>query len=522
MNRRLFAAALVGLPLALGIGAGTAVAQPPAVAPPLGSISSPISSAPVYPGIVVGWDFNSATRLVAISCAHSTDRPAWVMDLVPQQLSRGETAGYSKDIPVIDTVKLGSTVEWAAYGPDPTVPLIRSGCLDASGQRGLLWGEPVISERAVVRPPPAGIPLAILPGEAATTPVYAPAPNTAPAPAAATETTTAPATTSAAAAPTAQAPAYTGTPNSSASSHTTDSGGDSGTPWGSIIFGLLTLLFAALSRATSWRVRQDNDKDEIPVRGHLYGGAAALAGLIAASSAPASIGGFFGAAVLAVLVALVLSAQRAASSGFKVSAVALIQTARTDWPGAGVGAGIGFIIGYVTSSGLLTPGALYGLLAGAGIGIGAAHLRQTHTRVAAWKIDAATVADILGVKERDILETGEVAFATTAEGGVVVTTLNQTARSHLPGIEDRCADIAPHLMVTYADRQRVEIGPVDSATAAHRESMTGSGGLVGGAHAGADPWVGEAPAPGAATSVDMHKPSTGTGDAVVDLSAGWD
>jgi len=167
---------------------------------------------------------------------------------------------------------------------------------------------------------------------------------------------------------------------------------------------------------------------------------------------------------------------------------------------------------------------LYGVIAGAGIGIGAAHLRQTHARVAGWMIDAAAVADILGVPEKTITETGEVAFATTAEGGFMVTTLNQAARSHLDGIEDRCAQVAPHLMVTRADRMGVEVGPVDAETAAHRAAMTGSGGLVGGAHSGADPWAGQpAPAPGAAGSVDMHKPgTTGAGPGVVDLSAGWD
>lgn len=511
MTRRAIAAVLAAVPLALGIGAGTAAAQPP-VAPPLGAITAPISSAPTLPG-VLGWGFDGATRLVAISCARSPDRAVWVMPLTQQPLLSGGTAGFSKAVPIIDTAKLGVLVEWAAYGPDPTVPLLRSGCIDSAGQRALSWGDPVISERAVVTPPPAGAPLAILPGEPVTTPIYAPAPPA--------TTTMAPSATSAAAAPTAQPPSYTGTPGyySAPSQSTSDPGG--GTPWGAIIFGLLTLLFAALSRLTSRRVHRDEDVDKIPVRGHLYGGAAALVGLIAASSAPASVGGFLGAAVLAVLVALVLSAQRAASSGYKVSVVALVRTARTEWPAAGVGAAVGFIVGYITGGGVASPGTLFGILAGAGVGIGTAHLRGEHARVAAWMVDAATVADILGVPEKTIVETGEVVFATTPEGGFQVTTLSQLARGHMDGIEDRCAQVAPHLMVTRADRLRVEVGPVDSETAAHREAMTGSGGLVGGAHSG-DPWTGTAPAPSTASSgVDMHKPSTG-GDDVVDLSQGWD
>ncbi len=523
-RRRVLAALLAGAPLALGVGAGTAAAQPPAVAPPIGSIYAPPSAAPVIPGVLVGWSFDNATYLVAISCARTTDRLAWAMDLTQQPLLSGGTAGYSKAVPVIDTGRLGSTVEWVAYGPDLSTPLLRSGCLDSAGQRGLHWGDPVISLRATVVPPPAGIPLAILPGEAATTPIYAPGPPTTPAPATTTTTTEAPTATrapvnTAPAAPANTAPA---TPAYSAQSSQppTDTGG--GTPWAAIFFGILTLMFAAVSRYTSHRVRHEDTLEKIPLRAHLYGGAAALAGLISAAFAPTSVFGFLGAAVLAVCVALVLSAQRAAHSGYRVSAVALIKAARSEWPAAAAGAAIGFIIGYVFGGGAASPGTLYGIVAGTAIGIGGAHLRGTKTRVATWRIDAALVADILGVKERDITETGEVAFSTTTDGGVVVTTLNQTARSHLPGIEDRCADIAPHLMVTHADRLRVEIGPVDSATAAHREAMTGSGGLVGGAHSGTDPWTGEAPTTGTASSgVDMHKPSTGGSDAL-DLSQGWD
>jgi len=518
-RRRVFAAALAAAPLALGVGAGTAVAQPPPVAPPLGA-AAPISSAPVLPGFL-GWGFDGATRLVAISCARTTTRAAWTMSLTQQPLLSGRSAGFSKTVPIINTDATGP-VEWAAYGTDPTTPLLRSGCVDSAGQRALSWGDPVISERATVRPPPAGIPLSILPGQTAAIPVYAPGATTAPAPATATATET-PSATSAAAAPTAQAPpAFTGTPDTSASSQrTTDTGG--GTPWGTIIFGILTVLFAAGSRATSWRVRKDFEVDKIPARAYLYGGVAALTGLIAASSAPSSVGGFAGAAVLAVIVALVLSAQRAAVAGHRVSLVALIKTARSDWPGAGVGASVGFLVGYFAGSGVATPGTLYGVLAGAGIGIGAAHLRQTHARVAGWMVDAALVADILGIPEKTITETGEVVFSTTSEGGFVVTTLSQAARAHLDGIEDRCAQVAGHLMITMATRMGVEAGPVDDATAAHRAAMTGSGGLVGGAHSGADPWTGEAPAGTPANSgVDMHKPGTTAAPDAVDFSAGWD
>lgn len=503
MNRRRIAALLAGAPLALGIAA-------------------PISSAPVYLGLFAAWSFDNATTLVAISCARTTERPAWSMPLTPQPLLSGGTAGYSKAVPVIDTVKLGSTVEWAAYGPDPSAPVLRSGCLDAAGQRGLHWGSPIISERAVVTPPPAGIPLAILPGESAATPVYAPGPTTTPAPATTTTETTAPSATSEFAAPTAQAPVYAGTPGYSASpSHPpTDTGG--GTLWAAIFFGILTLMFAAVSRYTSHRVRTEDTLEKIPLRAHLYSGAAALMGLLAAANAPTSVSGFLSSAVLAVCVALVLSAQRAAHSGYRVSAVALIKAARSEWPAAAAGAAIGFIIGYVFGGGAASPGTLYGIVAGAAIGIGGAHLRGTKTRVAGWLIDAALVADVLNIRERDITETGEVVFTVTADDGFVVTTLNQTARSNLDGIEARCAQVAPYLMVVHADRSRVEVAPADAETVAHREAMANSGGLVGGAHSGAA-WTGGSPAAAPDDGVDMHKPgTTGAAPDTIDLSQGWD
>jgi len=104
---------------------------------------------------------------------------------------------------------------------------------------------------------------------------------------------------------------------------------------GSIIFGILTVLFAAGSRLTSRRIRREQDVEKIPLRAHLYGIAAAVTGLIAAAFAPTSPGGFLGAAVLSVTVGLVLSAQRAAHAGQVVSVAALVRTARVQWQWAG-------------------------------------------------------------------------------------------------------------------------------------------------------------------------------------------
>jgi hypothetical protein len=517
VNRQLFAALLAGLPLALGIGAGTATAQPP-VAGPIGSITAPISSAPVYPGLFAGWSFDSAKTLVAISCAHTTDRPAWSMPLVQQQLARGETAGYAKNIPIIDTGRLGSTVEWAAYGADPTVPLIRSGCLDTSGQRGLLWGDPVISERAVVRPPAAGMPLAILPGESAATPVYAPAPPTTPAPATtATTTTTAPFTTSAAAAPTAQAPAYTGTPDTGASSQSApDSGGGIfgagilGVGGWAVTLALLTLALVGLSRGNARRMRAG--ETAVTMRGLLAAGLAVITGLIATAVAATGLPGYVLAAVLAVAVGWTVAHQIASREGHQVALSGLL-TASRGMQGIALGGLLaGAAVGYVVAgSSLTSPAEGYSAAVGLCIGGGLITLRQARAAYQRWLSDAELVADLMAVPVRAILEQDEVRFAAQANGGYQVLLLNQAARQHLPGLAERIVQIAPHLDIARADRDGVVLVPADEATVAARESVASSGGLVGGAHSGSDPWAGqpasEAPAE-PHTDVNMSKPGS--------------
>ena len=523
MNRLLGEAVLAGVFLTFTLGPPTASAAAPA--PPPEAITTGVDQAPAGAGVST-FALAGMQRVLVLSCQPSTDRPAWAVPSTPAVVAwlAPPVAYISGTVPLIDTSALGWPVELVALGGDGplSVPVFRSGCFEnrsgprGAGQAELRWGDPaqISSTEAtglkIINPasrPTPGAALAVLPGAAGTT---APAlPTTTPSPAATTP------------APGGGGDQGAATPDYSAPPGQTPADSGGGTPWGAIIFGILTLLFAAASRLTSWRVRVDEDADKLPLRAHLYGGAAALTGLIAAAYAPASAGGFLVAAVLAVIVALVLSAQRAASAGYRVSLVALARTARTEWPAAGTGAGIGYLIGYLTGSGAASPAALYGVLAGAAIGIGAAHLRQTHARVAGWRVDAAVVADILGVPEKAITETGEVVFATTAEGGFVVTALHQAARAHLDGIEERCAAVAPHLMVTHADRTRVEVGPVDAETAAHREAVAGSGGLVGGTHTGADPWT---PAASAANSVDTRqpKPAAGAGPDALDLSRGWD
>ena len=528
MNRVL-AAALAGLPLALGVGAGTAAAQPP-VAPPIGSITAPISSAPTFPGLFAGWSFDSATTLVAISCAHTTDRAAWSMPLVQQPLLSGGTAGYSKAVPVIDTVKLGSTVEWAAYGPDPSAPVLRSGCLDAAGQRGLHWGDPVISERAVVTPPPAGIPLAILPGESAATPVYAPGPITTPAPATTTTTTTAPSATSEFAAPTAQAPVYAGTPDNSASRQAApDSGvgilgaGILGVGGWAVAFTLLTLALVGLSRGNARRMR--TGETGVTMRGLLAAGLAAVTGLIATGIAATGLPGYVLAVVLAVAVGWTVAHQIASREGHQVALRGLLTASRGMQGFALGGLVAGAVIGYVVAgSSWTSPAEGYSAAVGLCIGGGLIALRQARAAYQRWLSDAELVADLMAVPVKAILEQDEVRFAATADGSYQVLLLNQAARATVDSgkLPERVAQIAPHLDIKRADRDGVILVPADEATVAARESVANSGGLVGGAHTGSDPWAGDSDTGAPAEphpDVDMRKPgSTPGGTGSLDLS----
>jgi len=526
-------ALLAGVSLALGVGAPAAAA---AAAPPPEAITTPVDQAPAGPGVTT-FALGGMQRVVVLSCQPAPDRQAWAVPSTPGVVKwfQPPVSYISGTVPVFNTDALGWPVELVAFGSDApgSVPVFRSGCVEnhsgaaGGGQSQLTWGDPagISSTTAtglrIIDPaasPGPGAALAILPGasgtDSAARPVTAAAPTATEAPRRKDLPGASGTPSSAAEA----APTYTDTPADSAPPTPADSGG--GIPWGAIIFGILTVLFAASSRLTSRRVRRDDDVAKIPLRGHLGGIAAAVTGLIASAYAPTSVGGFFGAAVLAVIVGLVLSAQRAAhAGGHLVSLRALAQVARSEPASVGVGAVIGAIVGYIPGSSLATPAALYGILAGAAIGLGGAHLRQRSSAVAGWRVDAAVVADILGIGEKAITETGEVTFSTTPEGGFVVSTLNQAARGHLEGIEDRCAAAAPQLMITRADRMRVEAGPVDAETAAHREAMAGSGGLVGGAHAGADPWTPAAPAN---SGVNMSKPVAGAAPDALDLSRGWD
>ncbi len=523
VNRRLLAALLAGVTLTLGIGAGTAAAQP-ALAPPLGAITAPISSAPVLPGFL-GWGFDNATRLVALSCARTTDRAAWVMPLVQQPLLSGGTAGFSKTVQILNTDATGP-VEWAAYGPDPSSPLLRSGCLDSAGQRALNWGDPVISERAVVTPPPAGAQLAILPGEPITTPVFAPGPTTTPAPATTTTSSPSAPTTS----PTTQAaPPVVADQGAAPSTSTQASGGGIlgagflGVGGWAIALTLLTLGLIGLSRGHSRRMRTEETDTVSPgatLRGFVAGGLAVITGLTATGVAAAGLPAYGLALILAVAVGLTIAHQVASREGHTVALQGLVAAAREAPPYAVGGLVAGGAVGYVVAgSSLISAPEGYSAAVGLVIGAGLTALRQARAAHQRWLRDAHLIADLMAVPVKAVLEQEEVRFEAQADGGYRITLLNQAARQHLPDLPGRVAQIAPHLAIERADRDGVILVPADEATVAARESVVSSGGLVGGAHVGNDPWAPAQAEP--ASNVDMHKqPDTQSG--VIDLSEGWD
>ena len=172
----------------------------------------------------------------------------------------------------------------------------------------------------------------------------------------------------------------------------------------------------------------------------------------------------------------------------------------------------------VAGSTLTSPAEGYSAAVGLTIGAGLAHLRAARAGRQQWLSDAHVVADLMAVPVKAVLELDEVRF-TAADGGYRITLLNQAARQHLSDLPERVAQIAPHLDIERADRDGVILVPADADTVAARESVAASGGLVGGQHAGADPWAQTPAEP--ASNVNMHKPA-GTEPDVIDLSEGWD
>jgi len=540
VNRRAIAAALAGVPLALGIGAGTAAATPPA--PPASAITTPIDQAPAGPGATT-FALGGMQRVVVLSCQPSPDRPAWAVPSTPGVVTwMAPPVSYiSGSIPIIDTDALGWPIELVALGNDApgSVPVFRSGCFEnhggaaGGGQSQLSWGDAaqISSTTAtglkVINPasqPLPGTALAVLPGASGTdSPSIGSRPITTTAarvPGAGSFASTAPAP-----------PVYTGTPDTSAPSPAASAsggilgGGILGVGGWAVAFALLTLGLIGLSRGHSRRMRTDETDTVSPgaaLRGLVAGGLAVLTGLVATGVASAGLPAYGLAAVLAVAVGLTIAHQVASREGHQVALQGLVAAAREHPPYALGGLVAGAAVGYVVAgSSLISAATGYSAVVGAVIGAGLTSLRQVRAARQQWLRDAHLVADLLAVPVKAVLELEEVLFTAQADGGYRVELLNQAARQHLSDLPERVAQIAPHLAIERADRNGVILVPADAATVAARESVAASGGLVGGAHTGDDPWVGPETAPPASGGVDMHKPA-GTDPGTIDLSEGWD
>lgn len=183
-RRRVLAALLAGVPLTLGVGAGTAAAAP--AAPLAGAITTPVDQAPAGPGATT-FALGGMQRVVVLSCQPAPDRLAWAVPSHPGVVAwmAPPVAYISGTIPIIDTDALGWPVELVGLGSDGpgSVPVFRSGCVEnhsgaaGGGQSELSWGDPgqISSTTAtglkVINPaarPGPGAALAILPGASGT------------------------------------------------------------------------------------------------------------------------------------------------------------------------------------------------------------------------------------------------------------------------------------------------------------------------------------------------------------------
>lgn len=453
-------------------------------------------------------------------------------------------AYISGSVPILDTDALGWPVELVALGTDTqvSVPVFRSGCFEnhggaaGGGQSQLSWGDPaqISSTTAtglkVINPAAQPLPdaaLAVLPGASGTD---SPSIGSRPLTTTAARVPASPAPVVSAPANTAPVPVYTGTPDNSASSQAaSDTGGGIlgagflGIGSWAIVLTLITVALVGLSRANSRRMRTgetDAVSTGAALRGFAAGGLAVITGLIATGTAAAGLPAYALAAVLALAVGWTVTHQVAAREGHTVALRGLLAAAREAPPYAVGGLVAGAAIGYVVAgSTLISAAEGYSAAVGLVIGAGLTSLRQARAAHQRWLRDAHLIADLMAVPVKAVLEQEEVRFEAQADGGYRITPLNQAARQHLPDLPGRVAQIAPHLAIERADRDGVILVPADEATVAARESVVSSGGLVGGAHVGNDPWAPAQAEP--ASNVDMHKqPDTQSG--VIDLSEGWD
>jgi len=532
VNRRLIAALLAAVPLMLGIGTGTAAAAPPA--PPASAITTPVDQAPAGPGATT-FALGGMQRVVVLSCQPSPDRQAWAVPSTPGVVKwmAPPVAYISGSVPIIDTDALGWPIELVALGNDApgSVPVFRSGCFEnhggaaGGGQSQLSWGDPaqISSTTAtglkVINPastPGPGASLAILPGASGTD---SPSIGSRPLTTTAARVPASPAPVGSAPANTAPVPVYTGTPDNSASSQAASDTGSGilgagflGVGGWAIALTLITFALVGLSRANSRRMRTGETDAVTPgatLRGLVAGALAVLVGLVATGVAAIGLPAYGLAAVLAVAAGVTVAHQVASREGHQVALQGLVAAAREAPPYAVGGLVAGAAVGYVVAgSSLISPAEGYSAAVGLVIGAGLTSLRQARAAHQRWLSDAHLVADLMAVPVRAVLEQDEVRFAAQADGGYRITLLNQAARQHLSDLPERIEQIAPQLAIERADRDGVILVPVDADTVAARESVASSGGLVGGAHAGSDPWASQ-PASKPHTDVDMHKPGSG-------------
>ncbi len=481
---------LLGLltgPSALAVAPTAPSSPPPASAPALASIKTPLPAK--YADTESSWlsydvDLPGVTDYVILSCEPTTSRAAW--RVAPVEDGRAT-------IPNVLTERLGWPVEIVGYAG--TKMVARTGCVSWVGDvtmfgsqyqametggpsGGGQWGTTGTTGTTPILAP-ADSQLAILPSARASARPAFSVPTTDPTVIDATTTQSADPTSSGNLNPAAPAPptstyAAALTP-AQPSTEVSNYNPVQPIPFLVYVFGGLALLLAAVS---AHRLSKDRSigKGSDPFD-WVFAALPAILGVMAASDGDRS--STVGMSVIGIILGIVAGAALYGRIGGPAARIQLKNLPSYVRNGRAAAitvaaAAICWALGGNTLHGAIF-GALVGLMVGAGLTGRQIILKQIAEKVAL----SGRLAGCFGGSPNDWLD-GTVAWNFTPSGGLAFRPGAQQVGRLGAGFEDRAALIFPEYVVVTATSTLVELAPVDSATAAMREHLVSSGGLIAG------------------------------------------
>lgn len=473
-------------PSALAAAPTAPSSPPPAAAPALASIKTALPDRYTdHDSNWLSYDVNlpGVTDYIIVSCQPSTSRPAW--RVAPVEDGRAT-------IPNFLTESLGWPIEVVGYAG--TKAVARTGCVSWQGgdvtmfgsqyaaletggpSAGGLWGTTGTTGTTPILAP-ADSQLAILPGERASARPAFSVPTTDPTVIDATTTQSADPTSAAnlnPAAPAPPVPTYAAlTPAQPSSQATSTYNPTLPIPFLVYVFGGLVLLLAAVSAR---RLSKDRaiGKGSDPID-WAVAGLPAILGVMAASDGDRS--STIGMSMIMIILGIVAGATLFGRIGGPFARIQLkhLPTYIRNGRAAVIIVAAAFICWAL--GGNTVAGALYGALVGALIGAGLTGRQIILKQIAERNALSGRLAGCFGGSTTDWLD-GTVAWNFTNTGGLSFRPGAQQVGRLGDGYEDRAALIFPEYVIVSATSTLVEFAAVDADTAAAREHLVSSGGLI--------------------------------------------